>query len=270
MLAVGSGSATILEMPNGEVWLYDAGSLGGADVGRFTVWPALRDRRIRRIDAALISHPNYDHYSGLFSLWNLVTIEKAFISTHFERFAAPGDADARLLQELNERGIHIQRVHVAEQLPAPFDSRSDGVAVEFLWPPEDLPPGTSSNDTSLVLRVTYKGQRVLFTGDIEALAQQQLLKSGVDLQAEILILPHHGSVNPFTRQFIAAVDPLCVLRSSGQRHADEPAEIEAITCGRAYWNTADVGAITVLLRQGERVVQGFRTPQRLARLAGAS
>lgn len=132
--------------------------------------------------------------------------------------------------------------------------------MEVLWPPAELPPNTTSNDTSLVVRMTYAGHQVLFTGDIERYAEEQLLTSGVDLHADVLLLPHHGSVIPTTRRFIAAVRPQYVLRSSGKRSGPTPSEIEEITSSQTYLNTADVGAITIKIRADGLSVEGFRDP----------
>ena len=51
--------------------------------------------------------------------------------------------------------------------------------------------------------VQVQGIRILLTGDIEPPAQRAILDSGVDMAAEVLKVPHHGSShqNP---EFIAA------------------------------------------------------------------
>jgi competence protein ComEC len=66
--------------------------------------------------------------------------------------------------------------------------------------------GTDSdpNNNSVVLRATRAGVRMLLAGDVERPAQQALLDSGVDLHAEILKQPHHGS-SKLLPQFVAAV-----------------------------------------------------------------
>jgi competence protein ComEC len=56
----------------------------------------------------------------------------------------------------------------------------------------------------VVLRATHDGVRMLLAGDIERPAQQALLDSGVDLHAEVLKQPHHGSSKLLPR-FVDAV-----------------------------------------------------------------
>ena len=55
--------------------------------------------------------------------------------------------------------------------------------------------GTDSdpNNSSIVLRLVTQGISVLFAGDLEGDAQRSLLSRGLDLRAQILKVPHHGS-----------------------------------------------------------------------------
>ena len=65
-------------------------------------------------------------------------------------------------------------------------------------PPENL--GWSANDRSVVLLVGAAPNRLLIPGDLERSGVSDLLRSGVDLSAEALILPHHGSRNHKAQQ----------------------------------------------------------------------
>jgi competence protein ComEC len=263
VLAVGPGSATLIEMPNGEAYLYDAGSLADYDAGRQTVMPALRERGIRRIHGAIISHPNYDHYSALFALCELIHIDRLIISPHFERLAEADKPDGQLLAQARALGIAIDHIQAG---PPSFDLALGGSAVrgEVLWPPAGLPPNTSANDTSLVIRLTHAGQSILLTGDIERQAQEHLLTSGVDLRADVLILPHHGSVNEATADFIAAVDPLYVLQSSHHRSGPMASALRGMVAGYRSFRTSEHGAITVTLQRQGLTVGSFHPPDPVA------
>ncbi|MCH8912355.1 MAG: ComEC/Rec2 family competence protein, partial [Planctomycetes bacterium] len=263
LLAVGPGSATLIEMPNGEAYLYDAGTLAAYDVGRHTVMPALRERGIRRIHGAIISHPNFDHYSALFALCELVAIDRLIISPHFERLAEADKPDGQLLAQARALGIAIDHIQAG---PLGFDLDLGGSAVraEVLWPPAGLPPKTTVNDTSLVIRLTHAGRSILLTGDIDRYAQERLLTSGVDLSADVLILPHHGSVNEATADFIAAVDPLYVLQSSHHRSGPMASALKGMVADYRSFNTSEHGAITVTLQKQGLTVESFRPPDPVA------
>ena len=70
------------------------------------------------------------------------------------------------------------------------------------------------NDSSLVLRAATAAGTVLLTGDVELAAQADLLAAGVDLRADVLKMPHHGS-RYTSAGFLAAVAPRAVLVSVG-------------------------------------------------------
>jgi competence protein ComEC len=76
--------------------------------------------------------------------------------------------------------------------------------------------GTSSdpNNSSLVLRLTVGPTTVLLTGDVEPEAQRDLLSRGVDLRADVLKVPHHGS-DAQEQAFLEAVGAAVSLTSVG-------------------------------------------------------
>ena len=78
----------------------------------------------------------------------------------------------------------------------------------------DADDGTAVNDTSLVLRARTPAGTVLLTGDVELAAQADLLGSGVDLRADVLKIPHHGS-RYTSVAFLNAVRPRAALVSVG-------------------------------------------------------
>jgi competence protein ComEC len=70
------------------------------------------------------------------------------------------------------------------------------------------------NNSSLVLRATIDGKRILLPGDAEVEAQQSLLASGADLRADVLKVPHHGSAYS-DPAFLAAVQAQVAVISVG-------------------------------------------------------
>lgn len=76
--------------------------------------------------------------------------------------------------------------------------------------------GTRSdpNNSSLVLLASEHGLRILLPGDAEVEAQRALLESGVDLRADVLKVPHHGSAYS-DPAFLAAVHARVGLISVG-------------------------------------------------------
>ena len=163
------------------------------------------------------------------------------MTDYFQPLSKRRSPGRRLLKLLTARKHPVERIKTP---PASWEL--DGVRFEWLWPPPGLDRGTSANDTSIVLRVSYAGRSVLLTGDIENLGQRGLLARG-GLHADVLVLPHHGSVRATSAAFIEAVDAVAVIRSSHQRMDETHNGINAIVGAATFHNTADTGAVRVII-----------------------
>jgi hypothetical protein len=93
--------------------------------------------------------------------------------------------------------------------------------------------GTRINNSSIVFRIQYGTQSMLFVGDLEGKERgdppsevkygERLLLDSVDstaLRSTVLKVAHHGSETSSTTRFIEAVDPHYVVVSSGRRDFD--------------------------------------------------
>lgn len=253
VLAVGAGSAVVMELPDGRAVLCDAGSSGPFDVGRGVVVPFLRHRGISQLDNIYISHPNLDHFSGIPAVLEAVEVRAITVNHYFIPKSKTRSASQHLLDLLADQGRHVL-VHDASQCLTPIGD----VTVEWLSPEPGLDLGLATNDTSSVMRFTYAGQSILLTGDIEDRTQGRLLEKA-DLSADVLILPHHGGVRASTADFIDAVDPVVVVRSSGETMAATLNGLQEACGPRRVINTADVGAITVAIDHDGITVSAART-----------
>lgn len=78
------------------------------------------------------------------------------------------------------------------------------------------------NGHSIVLRLTYGDWRFLYAGDLNEEAEGELLaahKAGrINLEADVLKVPHHGSAD-FSPDFLGAVRPVVSVVSSGDESA---------------------------------------------------
>ncbi len=253
VLSVGRGSATVIELPNGHTLLYDAGSSYATDPGTSTIVPFLLTRGITRIDRVYVSHPNLDHFSGVPTIAESIATGSVVINHLFEPRAKPRSPSRQLLSILSnpDHPDYTDYInHPVETLPAAPDSwRRGDVTIEYLWPTEEVGNGYTTNDTSTVLKLTYAGKSILLPGDIEKAAQQALLDRG-GLAADILCLPHHGSVVRTTKAFIEAVNPDVLIRSSNERTSETINTLTEIARPYRLLNTADVGAIEIVIDAG--------------------
>ena len=96
-----------------------------------------------------------------------------------------------------------------------------GTKLEVLGPLRDY---EGTNDCSLVLRLDYLGFSALFCGDIEYQAELDLVKSSVDLDADLLKVAHHGSAGSSSQRFLEAVSPTYAAISVGPDNSNLPRE----------------------------------------------
>ena len=142
------------------------------------------------------------------------------------------------------------------------DTPTPASHVEILWPPSGAAK-CNDNDQSLVLRIGFAGRSILFTGDIEAPAEQQLA-SDRDVHADVLKVPHHGSRTSSSETFLSAVRPELAIASLGldnQFHFPAP-EVTARYAAHdaTFLRTDETGAVHLTIdSEGEIRVETFHS-----------
>jgi len=105
--------------------------------------------------------------------------------------------------------------------------------------------------------VTYGGQTILITSDIEQSTQQQLIERYPDLHPDVLVAPHHGSVNTLADNFLSHMAARIILCSCSARQFNRG----RVTSTPTTYHTPEMGAITLTLRkQGLITVNGWLSP----------
>lgn len=226
ILDVGQGSAALLELPRGPCILIDGGGFSDNtvfDMGRWVLGPYLWRNKIRTVDKVILSHPHTDHVNGLVYILKHFRVGRV-ISTH-------ESADHREYAEFIDL-IRAKKIPHPDFKSLPRSFAVNGVIFDILYPPDDfmdpdaVQPWRNSNDNSLVVRVTHGPHVVLFPGDITADAENELIAMHPDeLEAAILIAPHHGSRTSSTPAFLDAVNPTAVIVSSGRPGTFPAAEV---------------------------------------------
>ena len=114
------------------------------------------------------------------------------------------------------------------------------------------PPGLDANNASLVVRATYAGHSVLFTGDIGVDGEAELVargETGLAIASDIVKVPHHGSRTSSGDEFLAAVQPSMAVVSVGKHntfHLPSSATLARYAARGARVRRTDLeGAVTV-------------------------
>ena len=193
VLDVGQGLAVLVEDAGRRV-LVDAGPPDGA------VLRALpRVSAGGALDLVVVSHADADHAGGVSELARRVGV---------------GEVRAARGIEIPGRVPH-EDIDIGDRIRV-----SPRVTIEVLAPPVVTLPAAidSRNDAGLVLLVRVGDRRILLPADIERAGEQWLVTSGLDLRADALVVPHHGSTTSSTRAFLDAVQPRVAVVSVGARN----------------------------------------------------
>jgi competence protein ComEC len=230
---IGQGNALLVQTANHSL-LYDAGPRFSreSDAGQRTLVPLLRALG-EKLDVLLVSHRDADHIGGAAAVLKM-------------------QPQARLISSI-ENEHELQQVRPAERCIAGQRWQWDGVNFEILHPQaSDYETTLKPNAMSCVLRISNGKQTVLLTGDLEAAQEQRLLAEGVNLKADVMLVPHHGSKTSSTPEFLDAVQPKIALVQAGyrnrfqhpvtevmQRYSERGIQIIASPqCGAARWQSA--------------------------------
>ena len=122
----------------------------------------------------------------------------------------------KLKEIVKEKKIKVQVVNKGDRLKIEKDLYFD-----ILWPNnEKLISENILNNNSIVCKLNYKTFSCIFTGDIEQIAEKQILMEYKDnfklLDSTILKVGHHGSKTSSTEDFVKAVSPQIALIGVGE------------------------------------------------------
>lgn len=222
VLDVGQGLAIVVRT-RAHTLIYDAGPAyrTGFNAGDAFVVPYLRHVGRTRVDRMLISHGDIDHVGGAQAVVQSLDVH--------ERVGAGGS----------------RRCLAGERW------RWDGVRFALVYPaPGDLTVDSESNARSCVLRIQGPGGTTLLTGDIEAQTENMLVdRDAAALDADILVVAHHGSGSSSSAGFVSAVSPHAALISAGWHNRwgfpDPAVRARLESQAQQVVNTATAGAIAV-------------------------
>lgn len=210
-LDVGQGQALLLKFPhNGRILIDGGGSNSHRfDPGKTIVAPILKANAAPKVSAIINSHPDLDHLGGLFHILNKFDVPQLFHNGH-EGAAA---WQPKWLKEQKDHDSHV--LYAGDKLI--IGDPKLNLQLEVLHPPrvaEKKP--WRGNSASLVLRLTHNGKGLaLLTGDAEKNTLRYLANSGQNLQADVVIAPHHGSDRSLWANFYKKADPKLVAACCG-------------------------------------------------------
>ncbi len=224
LLDVGQGLATLIQTQH-HVLLYDTGT---QFYTRSVVIPFLQAQAIKKIDILVISHDDKDHSGGLKDIIQHFAVEKILTSIKNTKYS--NTWSCKIGQYWQWDNIDFQVLHPVTNYNA------------------------DDNNLSCVVKINSQNASILLTGDIEKKAEYYLATHHPEkLKADILVVPHHGSMTSSTYTFINLVQPKIALFSAGyyNRFGHPRKEIvqRYLKHKSKVWNTAQTGMIQFKLSQ---------------------
>ena len=228
---VGQGDSELV-CCGGRYMLIDAGTPSAGD----TVVEYIQDLGIKKFDYVVCTHGHADHCGGLDAVVESFDVDTIFTSPYagdaasYLRFVETIE-NAQLTLEVPDQGVQY---------------RLGDARFEFIGPLEDH---NNVNDDSLVMRLTYGDTSFLFTGDMTAKAEKELIEDGENVKCDVLKVGHHGSSGSSCYQFLYEAEPKIAVISCGRDndygHPHEETLGRLKDAGVTVYRTDELGSIVI-------------------------
>lgn len=185
-------SDCILIESEGHHMLVDAGrNESGAAVVKY-----LRELGVERLDYVIGTHGHQDHIGGMDAVLYNFEVENFYIA----RQAHDTKSYRDIIDAVRAKNIEIKNPRFAQQETL-GSARFTFITPEAEGVEDDL------NSTSLGIRVTNGRHSFLMCADAGTDVEQKILKSGMNIKADVFKLNHHGSSDANSKKFLKKVSP---------------------------------------------------------------
>ena len=229
-LDIGQGDCILIKAPGYKHYLIDTGPHSGTTIS------ALRSCGVNRLEAIFLSHADKDHTGALSDILSQIPTGKVILPNRNIR-----EKEVTTLVSLAlSAGTDVEFSHRL------CNYNFDGISVHTLWPRHSAAYG-DENKNSLVMSVNIKGNKFLFTGDIDSGAENDIIKSGTYIDADVLKAAHHGSDSSSSDLFLQKVSPeyavICAGNGNPYGHPHDDTLLRLENAGSQILRTDKMGDI---------------------------
>lgn len=185
-------------------------------------------------DSVILSHPDGGHLGGAAAVWQMFPIRQVVLPV--EKSRSP--AFRSWVNEAPLAGVKTLQVADIDVVPMP-----DGATLEVIHIPDPDSQNTVADNRVAIFRLHWRGWKLLFTSDAGITTEDQLLDSGKDVSADVIIAGRHRTETAQSDLFLNAVNPQVIIAS----HSDFPLTERLKPESVAYWKSRQIKVI----HQGE-------------------
>ena len=210
-LDVGQGDAIFIETPNGNQVLID----GGPDNKVLEKLGEVMPFYDKEIDLVILSHPHADHLTGLFEVLNRYEIKNIIEAK--EEYESPQF-------QMWQKAVKDEGANNVEAISGTVIDLGKDLRLNILHPFKSV-AGTKTSkphDDVVVAMLEYGAVKILLTGDMEKKVEDKLVSVGLDLDADVLKIGHHGSKTSSTERFLNIITPEVAVIQVGKNKYGHP------------------------------------------------
>ncbi len=187
---------------NGFNFLIDGGGTGGGSIGKNNI----NARGSSRLNAVFVSHTDEDHVKGIIEIMDLIYIDSIYISA----VNPQNEYFDELLKTAHKKNIPVYKMKDGDYISY------KGLKISCIYPLGN--ENADINNSSMVLRAELGEKSFLFTGDIEKQAEDEILKSGKNIDCDVIKIAHHGSSTSSSDEFLIKASPEAAIISVGKNN----------------------------------------------------
>lgn len=193
MIDVGQADC-FLFMKGDKVALVDCGTRStGKDAVEY-----IKSLGITRIDYVFGTHPHHDHMGGMYDIITNFEVGKIIIP-QVKEGQVTTNWYIKLMKQIVDGNYEVEYSKTGNEYFL------GGAMIQIVWQSELEQDNV--NNYSDIIKVSFGDMDVLMTGDAETEIEEEVLRSGVQIDAEILKVGHHGSNTSSSDEFLDEIDP---------------------------------------------------------------
>lgn len=229
---VGQADSILIQQGDNSM-LVDAGNNDDGGL----VCDYIKKQGIEKLDYVVGTHPHEDHIGGLDNVIDNFGIDQIYMP----KKTATTKTYKDVLTSIKSKKLKITTPKVGDTfklgdaeitIMAPFENYED------------------ANNCSIVLKLKYKENSFLFTGDAERVSETAMVDANLDLKCDVLKVSHHGSKTSSTNEFLKLASPKYAVISVGKNNDYDHPKVEIMNRFKKFkipvYRTDELGSIVVI------------------------